>query len=148
LIAVAIGIAAGFGSGLLTALVYRCEDAFSKLPIHWMWWPAIGAVFVGVGGWIDPRVLGVGYDIIDGLLRGEILGAALIGLLIGKSLVWSIALGSGTFGGVLAPLALGAGLGICSSLNAEKEAARFSELYSNYGSWQERRGASRSCRGK
>ena len=116
LIAVAIGIAAGFGSGLLTALVYWCEDAFFKLSIHWMWWPAIGAVFVGVGGWIDPRVLGVGYDLIHGLLRGEILGAALIGLLIGKSLVWSIALGSGTSGGVLAPLliiggALGAGLG-------------------------------------
>jgi CBS domain-containing protein len=113
---VAIGVAAGFGSGLLTALVYRCEDAFLKLPIHWMWWPAIGALFVGVGGWIDPRVLGVGYDLIDGLLRGQILGAALIGLLIGKSLVWSIALGSGTSGGVLAPLliiggALGAGFG-------------------------------------
>ena len=81
-----------------------------------MWWPAIGAVFVGIGGWIDPRVLGVGYDMIHGMLRGEILGAALIGLLIGKALVWSIALGSGTSGGVLAPLliiggALGAGLG-------------------------------------
>src|ERR1041384_7526034 len=81
-----------------------------------MWWPAIGAVFVGVGGWIEPRVLGVGYDLIHGLLRGQIIGAALIGLLIGKSLVWSIALGSGTSGGVLAPLliiggALGAGLG-------------------------------------
>src|ERR1051325_1970079 len=116
LIAVLIGIAAGFGSGLLTALVYRCEDAFLKLPIHWMWWPAVGAVFVGIGGWIDPRVLGVGYDLIHGLLRGEILGGALIGLLIGKSLVWSIALGSGTSGGVLAPLliiggALGAGMG-------------------------------------
>src|ERR1051325_10087827 len=116
LVAVVIGITAGFGSGLLTTLVYRCEDAFLKLPIHWMWWPAIGAVFVGVGGWIDPRVLGVGDDLIDGLLRGKILGGALIGLLIGKSLVWSIALGSGTSGGVLAPLliiggALGAGLG-------------------------------------
>ena len=81
-----------------------------------MWWPAIGAVFVGIGGWIDPRVLGVGYELIHGMLRGEILGAALIGLMIGKSLVWAIALGSGTSGGVLAPLliiggALGAGLG-------------------------------------
>jgi len=116
LIAVVIGVAAGFGSGLLTGLVYRCEDAFLKLPIHWMWWPAIGAIFVGIGGWIDPRVLGVGYDLIHGLLRGEIIGSALIGLLIGKSLVWSIALGSGTSGGVLAPLliiggALGVGMG-------------------------------------
>ncbi|HYK23974.1 MAG TPA: chloride channel protein [Candidatus Acidoferrum sp.] len=116
LIACGIGIATGFASGLRTGLVYWCEDAFTKLPIHWMWWPAIGAVFVGIGGWIDPRVLGVGYELIHGMLRGEILGAALIGLMIGKSLVWSIALGSGTSGGVLAPLliiggALGAGLG-------------------------------------
>ena len=115
-IACVIGIAAGFGSGLLTVLVYFCEDVFLKIPIHWMWWPAIGAVFVGFGGWIDPRVLGVGYELIHGMLRGEILGAALIGLMIGKALVWSIALGSGTSGGVLAPLliiggGLGAGLG-------------------------------------
>ncbi len=111
-----VGIAAGFGSGLLTRLVYFCEDAFLKLPIHWMWWPAIGAVFVGLGGWYDPRVLGVGYDLIHGLLRGEIIGAALLSLVILKALVWSISLGSGTSGGVLAPLliiggALGAVLG-------------------------------------
>jgi CBS domain-containing protein len=81
-----------------------------------MWWPALGAVFVGVGGWLDPRVLGVGYDTIHSLMRGELVGAALLGLLIAKSLVWSISLGSGTSGGVLAPLliiggALGAWLG-------------------------------------
>lgn len=99
-----VGIAAGFGSGLLTALVYACEDLFAKLPFHWMWWPAIGGLFIGIGGLIEPRVLGVGYDTIHQLLRGEIVGAALIGILIGKSVVWSIALGSGTSGGVLAPL--------------------------------------------
>lgn len=69
-----------------------------------MWWPAIGAVFIGIGGIIEPRVLGVGYDTIHSLLRGEIVGAAVIGLLVAKALVWSIALGSGTSGGVLAPL--------------------------------------------
>jgi CBS domain-containing protein len=69
-----------------------------------MWWPAIGCVFVGIGGMIEPRILGVGYDTIHKLLRGEIIGAALIGILVGKSLIWSIALGSGTSGGVLAPL--------------------------------------------
>lgn len=115
-LACGIGIVVGFGSGFLTWLVYLCEDAFLKLPVHWMWWPAIGAVFVGLGGWIDPRVLGVGYELIHGMLRGEILGIALLGLMLGKTLVWSIALGSGTSGGVLAPLliiggALGAGLG-------------------------------------
>ena len=103
-IAAGLGILAGFGSGLLTMLVYAFEDLFQKLPLHWMWWPAIGAVFVGVGGIIEPRVLGVGYDTIHSLLRGELVGAAIVGLLVAKALVWSIALGSGTSGGVLAPL--------------------------------------------
>ena len=104
MIAFAVGISAGLASGLLTTLVYFCEDVFSKLPIHWMWWPAIGGLFVGIGGWLDPRVLGVGYDTIHALLRGELVGAVVIGLLIGKAVVWSISLGSGTSGGVLAPL--------------------------------------------
>ena len=104
MIAFGVGIAAGVASGLLTALVYFCEDVFSKLPIHWMWWPAIGGLFVGIGGWLDPRVLGVGYDTIHALLKGELFGAMVIGLLIGKAGVWSISLGSGTSGGVLAPL--------------------------------------------
>ena len=104
MIAFAVGIAAGVASGLLTSLVYFCEDVFTKLPIHWMWWPAIGGLFVGIGGWLDPRVLGVGYDTIHALLKGELVGPLVIGLLIGKALVWSISLGSGTSGGVLAPL--------------------------------------------
>jgi len=103
-IAAGLGIVAGFGSGLLTMLVYACEDLFKRVPIHWMWWPAIGAVFIGVGGAIEPRVLGVGYNTILSLLRGELLGAVVIGLLVAKALVWAIALGSGTSGGVLAPL--------------------------------------------
>src|SRR5262249_15003305 len=102
--ALGVGIAAGVGSGLLAMVGYALEGAFSKLPIHWMWWPAIGAVFVGLGGYFDPRVLGVGYYLIHSMLRGEMVGAVVLGLLIGKALVWSIALGSGTSGGVLAPL--------------------------------------------
>jgi H+/Cl- antiporter ClcA/CBS domain-containing protein len=116
LAAALVGILAGFGSGLMTSLIYGVEDLFQKLPIHWMWWPALGAIVVGIGGYLDPRVLGAGYDNIRGLLSGEVMGAALIGLLVGKSIVWSIALGSGTSGGVLAPLlivggALGAVVG-------------------------------------
>ena len=103
-IAAGLGVLVGFASGLLTMLVYGCEDLFAKLPLHWMWWPAIGAVFIGVGGIIEPRVLGVGYDTIHSLLRGELGGGVVIGLLVAKALVWSIALGSGTSGGVLAPL--------------------------------------------
>jgi H+/Cl- antiporter ClcA len=111
-----VGIAAGLGSGLLTTLVYAFEDLFAKLPFHWMWWPAIGGLCVGIGGIIEPRVLGVGYDTIYELLRGEIIGPALFGILIGKSLVWSIALGSGTSGGVLAPLLMmGGALGAAAA---------------------------------
>jgi H+/Cl- antiporter ClcA/CBS domain-containing protein len=116
LAAFGVGIIVGFASGLLTGMVYFFEDAFLKLPIHWMWWPALGALVVGIGGWFDPRVLGVGYELIHGLLRGEIVGAALLSLLLLKAFVWSVSLGSGTSGGVLAPLliiggALGAWLG-------------------------------------
>jgi H+/Cl- antiporter ClcA len=104
IIAGIVGIAAGLASGLLTTIVYACEDLFARLPIHWMWWPAIGGLFVGIGGYLDPRVLGVGYDTIHALLRGELIGSLVIGLLVGKALVWAISLGSGTSGGVLAPL--------------------------------------------
>jgi H+/Cl- antiporter ClcA len=103
-LALVVGLLAGLASGALTALVYAFEDLFTKLPIHWMWWPAIGGLFVGIGGYIDPRVLGVGYETIHALLRGELVGTLVAGLLIGKALVWSISLGSGTSGGVLAPL--------------------------------------------
>jgi CIC family chloride channel protein len=103
-VALAVGVMAGLGSGVLTTLVYFCEDMFAKLPIHWMWWPALGGLVVGIGGVIDPRVLGVGYDTIHGLMRGDILGATLIALMVAKSVVWAVALGSGTSGGVLAPL--------------------------------------------
>ncbi len=99
-----VGIVAGLGSGLLTALVYGFEDLFQKVPIHWMWWPTIGGLVVGIGGLIDPRVLGVGYDVIRGLLRGDLIGTAVLTLLIVKALAWSFSLGSGTSGGVLAPL--------------------------------------------
>jgi H+/Cl- antiporter ClcA/CBS domain-containing protein len=102
--ALIVGLAAGLGSCLLTTLVYATEDWFQKLPIHWMWWPALGAVAVGVGGMIEPRVLGTGYQTIQALMNGEMIGAFVVGLLVAKALVWSVALGSGTSGGVLAPL--------------------------------------------
>lgn len=99
-----VGILGGLAAAVLTALVYGFEDLFERVPVHWMWWPAISGVFVGVGGLLDPRVLGVGYETIHRLLRGEVVGHALVGLLVIKLLIWSLALGSGTSGGVLAPL--------------------------------------------
>ncbi len=106
------GIAAGALSALLTLGVYAAEDFFQKLPIHWMWWPAIGGVFVGIGGLIFPQALGVGYDTIGLLLKGNTPLHFLLGVLIVKSAIWMISLGSGTSGGVLAPLLMmGAALG-------------------------------------
>ncbi|PBB90566.1 chloride channel protein [Mesorhizobium sp. WSM3864] len=99
-----VGIAAGLLSGLLTQMVYACEDAFQKLPIHWMWWPMIGGLVVGIGGLIEPQALGVGYDNIANMLDGHVLAAAALTLLVVKAIIWSVALGSGTSGGVLAPL--------------------------------------------
>lgn len=102
--ALLVGLISGLVSALMTALVYGCEDLFERLPIHWMWWPTAGALVVGIGGLIEPRILGVGYDTIAAILHGDIIGPAILVLLIVKAIAWSVALGSGTSGGVLAPL--------------------------------------------
>ena len=99
-----IGVVAGLQSALMTVCLYGVEDLFGKLPIHWMWWPALGGVVVGLGGYLDPAVLGVGYDDIRALLNGTMDLHATGSLLIGKATVWIVALSSGTSGGVLAPL--------------------------------------------
>ena len=99
-----VGVLAGVLSMLLTAAVYAAEDAFAHIPIHWMWWPAIGGLAIGIGGLIFPQALGVGYDTIESLLRGSVATHVIIGILIVKSAIWAISLGSGTSGGVLAPL--------------------------------------------
>jgi len=109
---VVVGVLAGLQAALLSALLYRIEDGFHKLPVHWMWWPAIGAIVVGIGGLVDPRVLGAGYGNVQHLLDGDMVTQAIVLLLIVKALVWLVALGSGTSGGVLAPLLiLGGALG-------------------------------------
>jgi chloride channel protein, CIC family len=114
--AAALGLLGGLVAALLSTALYRIEDLFHWLPIHWMWWPALGAIVVGIGGLIDPRVLGAGYDNIQAMLDGSLVARALLLLLVAKALVWLVALGSGTSGGVLAPLliiggAFGATLG-------------------------------------
>ena len=101
---VLVGLLAGVFSALLTGAVYASEDAFAKLPIHWMWWPMIGGLVIGVGGFFFPPALGVGYDVIAGLLQGDTPMRLLVGVLLVKSIIWSVSLGSGTSGGVLAPL--------------------------------------------
>jgi H+/Cl- antiporter ClcA/CBS domain-containing protein len=116
LIALVLRVVAGFGSGLLTWLVYACEDYFNRLPIHFMWWPLIGGLVVGIGGLFYPRALGVGYDTIADLLNGKLVGGFLLGLMLTKAIIWAVALGSGTSGGVLAPLLImGGALGALES---------------------------------
>ena len=107
-----IGALVGIASVGVTRFVYWVEDLYEELPIHWMWWPLVGAVFVGVIGYFEPRTLGVGYTNIDAILSGDIVGRALIVLIVLKFLSWAIYLGSGTSGGTLAPLfTIGGGLG-------------------------------------
>lgn len=101
---VGAGLAAGLEAALLSTMLYRIEDMFHRLPVHWMWWPAIGGVVVGLGGLIDSHVLGAGYGSIQALLAGSLAMRVVIALLVVKAVVWLVALGSGTSGGVLAPL--------------------------------------------
>ncbi len=102
--AIVVGVTVALLATLLTWAVYAFEDLYRRLPVHWMWWPALGGLAIGVGGLVDPRVLGVGYGTIDLLLVGGLGLAATAVLLIVKGVVWSASLGSGTSGGVLAPL--------------------------------------------
>ncbi|HET9280506.1 MAG TPA: chloride channel protein [Candidatus Angelobacter sp.] len=127
---------AGFLSGCLAALVtqmvYAFEDAFSHLKrVHWMWWPAIGGLGIGIGGYFYPRALGVGYDVIQQLLQGNATVKMILGVLIVKSLIWSFSLGSGTSGGVLAPLLMmGSALGAVDAMFLPHQGAGFWPLIS------------------
>ncbi len=102
--AAVVGIGGGVVSAVMTKLVYTTEDLYERLPIHWMWWPAIGGAIVGVGGWFVPQALGVGYATINGLLNAQLAIGVVVGIIIVKVVIWIAALGSGTSGGVLAPL--------------------------------------------
>lgn len=107
-----VGAVAGLQSCLLTVILYKAEDLFGRLPVHWMWWPAIGGVVVGLGGLIEPGAMGVGYDVIGDLLGGNLAGGEAVSMLLVKAAIWIVALASGTSGGVLAPLLiLGGSLG-------------------------------------
>ncbi len=111
-----LGLIIGAATVIITRALYAVEDGFGHLRLHWMWWPALGAIAVGIIGYVSPRTLGVGYDNITDALTGNILGPTLWALGIAKLVSWTISLGSGTSGGTLAPLmtvgaCLGAALG-------------------------------------
>jgi H+/Cl- antiporter ClcA len=110
LLCAVLGILAGLASGLLTAMVYGAEDLFQRFRFHWMWWPMIGGLVIGIGGVFEPHALGVGYDNIAALLHGDLASTPALRLLVVKAIIWSVALGSGTSGGVLAPLLIMGGV--------------------------------------
>ena len=125
------GALAGLLSAVLTWAVYASEDLFQKLPIHWMWWPAIGGLVIGLGGLVFPQALGVGYDTIGALLQGDVPRTMIAGILVVKSIIWAVALGSGTSGGVLAPLLMmGGALGGLEAMFLPFEGAGFWPLIS------------------
>lgn len=99
-----LGIVIGFFSVFVTKIVYLIEDGFEKLPVHWMWWPAIGGLCVGIIGYFSPKTLGVGYENITDILSGSLPIKVVLSLCFLKFISWAIALGSGTSGGTLAPL--------------------------------------------
>jgi chloride channel protein, CIC family len=106
------GAILGVFSVFITKAVYWIEDTFEKLPIHWMWWPALGGIVVGLVGMISPHTLGVGYDNIEHILSGSFVGTSLVIFCVLKFISWSVALGSGTSGGTLAPIfTIGGGAG-------------------------------------
>jgi H+/Cl- antiporter ClcA len=109
---VVLGGLVGVVAAFTTRFIYWIEDVYDELPIHWMWWPMLGAIVVGVIGLLDERTLGVGYANIDHIISGDLLGRALLMLVVLKFISWSIYLGSGTSGGTLAPLfTIGGGIG-------------------------------------
>lgn len=128
---VLVGLLAGVLSALLTVSVYAAEDAFQHLKIHWMWWPAIGGLVIGLGGLVFPQALGVGYDTIGALLQGSVTTKVILGVLFVKWFIWAVSLGSGTSGGVLAPLLMmGGALGGLEAMFLPYEGAGFWPLIS------------------
>jgi chloride channel protein, CIC family len=126
-----VGLLAGILSALLTVSVYAAEDSFMKLPIHWMWWPMFGGLAIGLGGMIFPQALGVGYDTIGALLQGTVTSKVILGVLLVKWFIWAVSLGSGTSGGVLAPLLMmGGALGGIEAMFLPNEGAGFWPLIS------------------
>ena len=112
LFAIAIGLVMGLVSVVVTKIVYGIEDAFEHLPVHWMWWPALGGLAVGVVGYFFPRTMGVGYGNIVDVISGNVAPMALAIFTLMKFISWSVSLGSGTSGGTLAPLfTIGGGIG-------------------------------------
>jgi CIC family chloride channel protein len=98
-----LGPICGLAAVGLSKALYGMEDLFEKLPFDELWWPAIGALGLGIIGFFVPRVLGVGYDTIGDILNGQLAWKLLLIVLLAKAAALAVSLGSGTSGGLLAP---------------------------------------------
>ncbi len=109
---IVLGLVCGVAAVAFTKLLYWVEDQFDRLPFDQLWYPAIGALALGIIGFFVPRVLGVGYDTITDILNTRLTLGLLLVIMVFKSLALVISLGSGTSGGLLAPMFMaGAALG-------------------------------------
>ena len=116
-----LGGLCGLAAVGFTRLLYWTEDLFEKLPIDELWWPAIGALGLGIIGYFVPRVLGVGYDTIGDILNANLVLSTLIVVMLAKSAALVVSLGSGTSGGLLAPMFMsGAAMGGCFAMVLNK----------------------------
>jgi H+/Cl- antiporter ClcA len=102
----ALGLCGGLLAVLLSKAIYVVEDFFERLPIHWMWWPVLGGIAVGLIGVLFPQALGVGAEHVQAMTAGKATLGFLTAMLVCKSIAWTVSLGSGTSGGVLGPLLL------------------------------------------
>src|SRR4030081_682650 len=98
-----LGLIYGLAAVGFSKLLYWVEDQFDKLPVDELWWPAIGALGLGIIGFFVPRVLGVGYDTICDILNGQLAWKVLLVVMLAKAAALVVSLGSGTSGGLLAP---------------------------------------------
>src|SRR5580765_4214494 len=101
---IVMGVLCGLGAVGFSKVLYWTEDQFDKLPVDELWWPAIGALGLGIIGYFVPRVLGVGYDTIGEILNGELALKLLVVVMLAKAVALVVSLGSGTSGGLLAPM--------------------------------------------
>jgi len=99
-----LGVVCGLAAVGFSKLLYWTEDQFEKLPVDELWWPAIGALGLGIIGYFVPRVLGVGYDTIGDILNANLAWKLLLVVMLAKAVALVISLGSGTSGGLLAPM--------------------------------------------
>src|SRR5438128_1051173 len=99
-----LGVVCGFAAVGFSKLLYWTEDQFEKLPVDELWWPAIGALGLGIIGYFVPRVLGVGYDTIGDILNARLGLEVLLIVMVAKAVALMVSLGSGTSGGLLAPM--------------------------------------------